>query len=85
MKKMERDNENIVEETTDIVKNENNLVRKTCKFNNFGYCKVGKVNCKFYHSEEKCEIFVELGVCFRRSCCKRHPRTCKYNENERQC
>ena len=50
---------------------------KICKFNNFGFCNADS-DCKFYHSEEKCEIYFNVGVCYRMFCKKRHPRVCKF-------
>ena len=49
-----------------------------CRFNNFGFCKVGQKICHFYHSTEICDIYLEKGICYRVHCRKRHPRTCRY-------
>ena len=57
---------------------------KVCRFNNLGYCKIGKNLCNFYHSEDICKIYEEKGICYRILCRKRHPRQCRY-EKEGNC
>ena len=76
IQKIERDKIKIPSET------EHNL--KLCSFNNFGYCKVGKNNCNFYHSEETCDIYAKNAICYRMLCKKRHPRPCRY-QSEGKC
>ena len=41
--------------------NDEKEIKKTCKFNNKGYCRV-KESCKFFHNDEVCEYD---GKCFR--------------------
>jgi len=65
--------------------NTKQLKVKVCRFNNLGYCKVGKKQCHFYHSEVICEIYTEKGICYRRLCEKRHPRPCRYEEKGTCC
>ena len=51
---------------------------KLCRFDRIGYCRVGKDKCFFYHADETCEIYEELGFCFKLVCQERHPRPCRY-------
>ena len=67
-----------------MIPNETEQKPKLCSFNNFGYCKVGKNNCNFYHSEEICDIYAKNAICYRMLCKKRHPRNCRH-QNEGKC
>ena len=60
---------------------EHDLERKetVCKFYNRGYCKY-KMCCIYFHSQNICEIFLKDGKCFRKGCCLRHPKNCKYGK-----
>ena len=79
-----KNNIKIIVEVNKSKEKETTFEIKTCKYNNFGYCKVGNENCSFYHSNEVCEIYEMNRVCFRMKCTKRHPRPCRYY-NKQQC
>ena len=49
---------------------------KQCKFDKYGYCNRGATNCSFFHSLEKCEIYLDTGFCNKETCRKRHPKPC---------
>ena len=49
------------------------------KYERRGYCKE-KENCPFYHTNEVCETYVELGVCYKETCKLRHPKPCRYQD-----
>ena len=50
---------------------------KQCLLYKKGYCnKEG--SCVYFHSEEMCADHTENGVCIKRYCRKRHPKTCRY-------
>ena len=54
------------------------MMIEVCRFFNSGYCKY-KSKCKFFHSKERCE-----DQCERKTCRKRHPKTCKYRNKCRR-
>ena len=50
---------------------------RKCRYFNRGFCKYG-VNCKFYHSPDICNDYLEEGICRKNYCTERHPKVCKY-------
>ena len=61
------------------LKQEENNSRKTCRFNNKGYC-TEQERCQFFHADKDCEIYKRTGVCWKIGCRLRHPKTCWYGE-----
>ena len=49
------------------------MTAEICMFNKFGFCKIGE-NCRKIHLVEICL----KDVCEARKCDKRHPRPCKF-------
>ena len=67
-----------IENRKDEQANNENDIRKPCKFNNRGYCR-GKESCQFFHAETICVIYRETGLCWKPICRERHPKTCRYS------
>ena len=51
--------------------------KKKCQYFNKGHCKY-KMECKFAHPQELCEIYMREGRCCEKSCKSRHPKVCKW-------
>ena len=60
------------------LKGKNVTLKKKCRHNNFGYCKM-KSECIYYHSDQICDKFLANGKCTEaRLCLDRHPKECKF-------
>lgn len=55
------------------------MERKQCRFDNAGYCHQSE-SCNVFHATSTCEIYLETGTCWRKNCCQRHPKVCRYGE-----
>ena len=58
--------------------------KKKCKYFNAGHCKY-KMECKFSHPSQVCEIYLEGGKCVQKLCGKRHPKICKWSQGKSVC
>ena len=56
---------------------ESEMAKQKCRYFNRGYCKYGS-KCRFFHSQEICDEFVEEGICNKVGFTKRHPKHCRY-------
>ena len=56
---------------------------KKCKYFNSGHCKY-KVECKFSHPSEICQVYLEGGKC-EKLCENRHPKVCKWFQGKSGC
>ena len=57
---------------------------KRCRYWNRGFCRIGD-ECKYYHSEEDCQSYMEGGICRDRNCDRRHRKDCRYFKEEAGC
>ena len=57
---------------------------KTCRYFNRGHCKY-KQKCKFFHSKEICQTYLEGGKCDAKICKSRHPKVCKWWQGSNGC
>ena len=63
---------------------EKNKELKKCNFYNRGFCKMGSA-CIFFHNDEVCESFEDLGICQVKRSSKRHQYACKFLNSEKGC
>ena len=66
-----------VKEKDESVTEDDNTLKKICKYYNRGFCK-SLDNCPFYHPTELCEKFKGDHICVNFNCRKRHPKKCRY-------
>ena len=66
--------ENVVKSN---IENDEESDVKQCLFDRKGFCKA-QSNCKFFHAENICEIYLTNKVCWKVKCRKRHPKVCRY-------
>ena len=52
---------------------------KQCHYDRKGYCRK-KGNCKFFHADGICEIFLSNKICWMEHCKLRHPKNCRYHQ-----
>ena len=52
------------------VKGKNVTLKKKCRHNNFGYCKM-KAECVYHHSDQICDQFLANGKCTEARLCRK--------------
>ena len=60
--------------------NQNNVDKseiKQCMFDRKGFCREQE-SCKFYHTDQICEIYIANQMCWKQNCKLRHPKHCRY-------
>ena len=79
----EREKEIIIEvkedtiESIQIGQDEKHKRRKVCRYYNTAYCKY-RGECRFFHSDTICKLHIDSGVCRKKECFERHPKTYKW-------
>ena len=74
------------EKNTEVGKEiiERNVVIKSCRYFNKGYCKYLK-KCRYFHSNKVCKKHLENLRCTGKGCRERHPKMCKWYQKEIGC
>jgi TolA-binding protein len=57
---------------------------KKCRYYNRGFCKYVE-KCRYFHPSETCEKHLENFKCNEKGCMRRHPKLCKWFNNEGGC
>ena len=71
--------DNVILQLKENVIEEKQVERKQCKYDRQGYCKESE-SCPFYHTNEMCEDYIRLGICYKETCRLRHPKPCRYRD-----
>ena len=75
----------LVENTENIKKKNEDKIQRKCKFFNSGFCKYKDKSCRFVHPKKRCKEYLKSLTCGYRDCPDRHPKICKWQSDRTQC
>ena len=72
-------NKNIEKDKDEIIQHESfgKQSKRICRYYNRGHCKY-RDRCKYVHSKQICQGYLNSGKCDSKSCVDRHPKVCKF-------